>query len=54
MKDIQELENLMEQLVKLGEDRAELELWKKIFPALDDEGKAEILKNLKEEIEALK
>lgn len=54
MEDIQELENLMEQLAKLGEDRAELELWKKIFPALDDDGKAEILENLREEIEALK
>ena len=48
------LEKLIEQLIELGEDKNELEIWKNIFPDLDDEEKTKLLKNLEDELNQLK
>jgi hypothetical protein len=56
--DIQEqkkkLQLLIDELIKLGEDEKELELWHDLFDILDEKEQEGILKNLGSEIEELK
>ena len=49
-----ELENLISELVKFGEDKEELEIWLKVFPDLEASEQEELLRNLQSELEHLK
>lgn len=48
-----EIDTLIAQLIKLGEDPEELEFWTLIFDDLEAPEQQEILTNLKEEIKDL-
>lgn len=50
----EELKNIIEELLKLGEDRDELQYWSEIFEDLTPEEQEGILNNLKTELEELK
>lgn len=49
-----ELNEIIEQLVSLGEDRDELEFWRTVAPSLPIEQQQELVNNLKGELEALR
>ena len=49
-----ELQNLINELIKLGEDKEELATIADLFPALDNEGKLALIESLKKERDALK
>lgn len=53
MESNAELNNLIKKLVVLGEDPGELELWKEVFPGLDEEAQLKILENLSGEVKQL-
>ncbi len=50
----EELKKLIDELVKLGEDREELSTIAHFFPTLDEEGQKAMVESLKKELEALK
>ncbi|MFA4845053.1 MAG: hypothetical protein WC654_00640 [Patescibacteria group bacterium] len=48
-----EVDQLIDQLIELGEDKEELEFYRETFEDLPPEGQEEILLNLKTEISEL-
>lgn len=50
----EKLENLIKELIELGEDERELKFWQEIFDDLEEEKKQKLLGNLDEELEKLK
>ena len=50
----EELKKLIDELVKLGEDRKELSAIAHFFPTLDEEGQTALIVSLQKELEALK
>ena len=49
----EEFDNLVQTLVTLGEDQAELEYWKKIYDFLSKDDKGKLEKRLKQELQEL-
>ena len=49
----QELKNLIEKLIDLGEDKEELSFWQTIFDDLTTTEQKELIKILSEEIQSL-
>ena len=49
----EEFENLIQTLITLGEDRAELEYWKKIYDFLSEEDKRKLENRLGKELQEL-
>lgn len=47
------IQDLIQKLITLGEDREELEYWQSIYPDLAPEKQTELLQNLQEEVQAL-
>ncbi len=47
------INQVIEQLIVLGEDKDELEYWQSIYEDLDPQQKTEIYQNLTEELKAL-
>ena len=50
----EEFHALIEQLIPLGEDEKELRYWEAIFDDLTESEQADVLQNLKEELESLR
>ena len=50
----EKLENLIKELIELGEDERELKFWQEIFDDLEEEEKQKLLDNLEEELGKLK
>ncbi len=50
----QHLRDLVEVLVRRGEDKDELDVWLSIFPSLSEEQQTNLLKLLTEELEQLR
>jgi hypothetical protein len=48
--DTTELNELIDELIKHGEDRDELQYWKDIYPDLSEEEQQKILDSLKKEL----
>lgn len=48
-----ELENLIEKLIKLGEDKSELNFWLKLYPDLEPDEQEKLVKNLENELSQL-
>ncbi len=48
-----ELNEIIEQLISLGEDRDELEFWRTVAPSLPPDKREELLNNLTEELQTL-
>lgn len=48
-----EFENLVNTLTTLGEDRAEMEYWKRIYDFLSEEDKKKLEKRLSQELQEL-
>ena len=49
----EELKNLIDKLITLGEDKDELELWLKLFQDLDPSEQATLISNLQTELQQL-
>ena len=49
----QDIENLVERLCKLGEDKDELSLWASIYKDLEPEEQQELVVNLQDELQKL-
>ena len=47
------LNDLVDQLTALGEDKDELKFWKEYFEIMDDAGKQKLTENLKKEFKDL-
>jgi hypothetical protein len=47
------LEELIEKLVKAGEDKEELSLWVELYDVLTEEERAKIIANLEKELQDL-
>jgi len=50
----EELNTTLDQLISLGANREELELWRELYPTLPEDKKLELEKNLTAELEQLK
>jgi hypothetical protein len=48
-----DIASLIDQLVNLGEDRDELQLWADMYPNLSDDERDQLRKNLETELEEL-
>jgi len=48
------MDEIIKELIKLGEDPDELKFWTDIYPLLEDEEQKELLQNLKKELAKLK
>ena len=48
-----EVDQLIDQLIQLGEDPEELEFYREIFEDMDEPEKNEILENLRQEVKDL-
>jgi chaperonin cofactor prefoldin len=51
---LNDINNVIEELKKLGKDASEMELWSKLAPTMAEEEQEKLLKNLKEELELIK
>ncbi|MDO8626701.1 MAG: hypothetical protein Q7K39_04620 [Candidatus Magasanikbacteria bacterium] len=49
-----EFKKLIDELISLGEDKNELEFWLKLFPGLEADEQAKIIKNLSAELKQLR
>ena len=49
----QQIKNLVDQLIALGEDKDEMGYWLSIFPYLTEENQGLLYANLRQEVEAL-
>lgn len=47
------LNDIIEQLIVLGEDRDELEFWRTVYPSLEPDKQRELIENLSQELAAL-
>lgn len=48
------IQNLIQELILLGEDEAELKIWERIFPTLTTDEQKAIIDSFKKEIDELK
>lgn len=49
----EEFNQLTRQLIEIGEDKNELELWQNIYPNMEPTEKLELIKNLEDELKQL-
>lgn len=47
------LHELIEELIRLGDDRDELEFWKSLYPSMSEDEQQALISNLEHELKAL-